>query len=61
MTENENKTRRRLTPGYEGRDLAKERLFVYYSKDGVQRKRTYLVWTTKGARMISRTVGCLND
>ncbi len=42
----------RLTPQYEGRDLAQDRLFIYYSKDGRQRERTYLVWTQKGAEMI---------
>ena len=43
----------RLTPEYEGRGLAEDRLFVYYSKDGKQKERTYLVWTKKGAEMIS--------
>ena len=42
----------RLTPDYEGRGLAQDRLFIYYSKDGKQKERTYLVWTTKGAEMI---------
>ena len=43
----------RLTPEYEGRGLAENRLFVYYSKDGKQKERTYLVWTKKGEEMIS--------
>ena len=43
----------RLTPQYEGLGLAQDRLFVYYSKDGKQKERTYLVWTKKGAEMIS--------
>ena len=42
----------RLTPEYEGLGLAKDRLFVYYSKDGKQKERTYLVWTQKGVEMI---------
>ena len=42
----------RLTPEYEGLGLAQDRLFIYYSKDGKQKERTYLVWTTKGAEMI---------
>lgn len=44
----------RLTPEYEGRGLAQDRLFIYYSKDGKQKERTYLVWTPKGAEMIER-------
>ncbi len=46
----------RLTPEYEGLGLAKDRLFIYYSKDGKQKERTYLVWTTKGAEMIDKMV-----
>ncbi len=42
----------RLTPQYEGRGLAQDRLFIYYSKDGRQRERTFLVWTQQGAEMI---------
>ena len=42
----------RLTPEYEGLGLAQDRLFIYYSKDGKQKERTYLVWTPKGAEMI---------
>ena len=44
----------RLTPEYEGLGLAQDRLFVYYSKDGKQKERTYLVWTPKGADMIRK-------
>ena len=44
----------RLTPEYEGLGLAQDRLFIYYSKDGKQKERTYLVWTQKGAEMIDR-------
>lgn len=46
----------RLTPEYEGRGLAQDRLFIYYSKEGKQRERTYLVWTQKGADFISNLV-----
>ena len=46
----------RLTPNYEGRGLAQDRLFIYYSKDGKQKERTYLVWTTKGAEMIDKMI-----
>ena len=42
----------RLTPEYEGRGLARDRLFIYYSKKGKKKERTYLVWTQKGAEMI---------
>ena len=46
----------RLTPEYEGLGLAQDRLFVYYSKDGKQKERTYLVWTQKGAEMIDNII-----
>ena len=46
----------RLTPTYEGQGLAMDRLFIYYSKDGKQKERTYLVWTPKGAEMISKMI-----
>ena len=46
----------RLTPAYEGLGLAKDRLFIYYSKDGKQKERTYLVWTQKGAEMIDNMI-----
>ena len=47
----------RLTPNYEGQGLAQDRLFIYYSKSGKKKERTYLVWTPKGAEMIQRLVG----
>ena len=43
----------RLTPEYEGRGLAQSRLFIYYSKEGKQKERTYLVWTLKGIDFIN--------
>ena len=46
----------RLTPKYEGLGLAQDRLFIYYSKDGKQKERTYLVWTPKGAEMIDKMI-----
>lgn len=42
----------RLTADYEGRGLAQDRLFFYYSREGKQKSRTYLVWTDKGRDMI---------
>ena len=42
----------RLTPQYDGRGLAQDRLFVYYAKNGKHKERTYLVWTQKGADFI---------
>ena len=45
-----------LTPEYEGLGLAQDRLFIYYSKDGKQKERTYLVWTMKGAEMINNLI-----
>ena len=44
----------RLTQDYEDHGLTQDRLFIYYSKDGKQRERTYLVWTQKGAEMIDK-------
>jgi len=46
----------RLPPEYEGLGLAQDRLFIYYSKDGKQKERTYLVWTQKGAEMIDKMI-----
>ena len=46
----------RLTPNYEGRGLAQDRLFIYYSKDGKQKVRHYLVWTQKGADFINEEI-----
>ena len=46
-----------LTPEYEGLGLAQDRLFIYYSKDGKQKERTYLVWTQKGADFIRELAG----
>lgn len=43
----------RLTKNYEGRHLTEDRLFIYYSKEGKQKKQTYLVWTQKGADFIN--------
>ncbi len=45
-----------LTPAYERRGLAKPRLFIYYSKDGKEKRRTYLVWTQKGAEFIRQLI-----
>ena len=47
----------RLTPNYEGRGLAQNRLFIYYSKNGKKKERTYLVWTQKGADFIREKIG----
>lgn len=43
----------RLTENYEGRHLTEDRLFIYYSKEGKQKKQTYLVWTQKGVDFIN--------
>ncbi len=45
-----------LTPQYEKLGLAKVRLFIYYSKDGKEKRRTYLVWTQKGAEFIRKLI-----
>ena len=44
--------RYKLTREYDGRGLAKDRAFHYYSLDGEKKRRYYLVWTTEGAEMI---------
>ena len=46
----------RLTPNYEGRGLAQDRLFIYYSKQGKQKQQTYLVWTPQGADFILKAM-----
>ena len=46
----------RLTPNYEGRGLAQDRLFIYYSKQGKQKQMTYLVWTPQGADFILKAM-----
>ena len=33
------------------------RLFIYYSKNGKKKERTYLVWTQKGADFIREKIG----
>ncbi len=45
-----------LTPNYEKRGLAKNRLFIYYSKDGKQKQRRYLVWTPKGVNFLKQLI-----
>jgi phage regulator Rha-like protein len=47
--------RYKLTPKYEGRGLAKDRLFSYYALDGEKKERSYLVWTKLGVEMIFST------
>ena len=37
---------------YEGRGLAKERAFHFYSLDGEKKERLYLVWTPEGVEFI---------
>ena len=51
----------RLTQDYEDLGLAQDRLFIYYSKDGKQKERTYLVWTQKGAEMIDKMIFAKNN
>ena len=41
-----------LTPKYSGKGLTQDRLFIYYSRDGKQRQRTFMVWTPEGAEFI---------
>ena len=44
--------RYKLTQEYDGRGLAQDRAFHYYSLEGEKKRRYYLVWTTEGAEMI---------
>ena len=46
--------RYKLTKEYDGRGLAQDRAFHYYSLDGEKKKRYYLVWTAEGAEMIEK-------
>ncbi len=46
----------RLTPTYEGQGLAMDRLFIYYSKDGKEKRRNCLVWTPKGVEWIKKWI-----
>ena len=43
-----------LTPELEGRGLAEDRHFLYYSLQGKQKSRTYMVWTTEGVNYLNR-------
>jgi len=49
-----------LTPKYQGQGLTKERLFIYYSKSGKKRERTYLVWTPAGKEFILKKAGVIH-
>ena len=48
--------RYKLTREYDGRGLAKDRAFHYYSLEGEKKRRYYLVWTTEGAEMIRNLI-----
>ena len=49
--------RYKLTPKYEGRGLAKDRVFHYYTLEGEKKQRLYLVWTQLGSEMIGDLIG----
>ena len=46
--------RYKLTQEYDGRGLAQDRAFHYYSLEGEKKRRYYLVWTAEGAEMIEK-------
>ena len=46
----------RLREQYEGQGLAEDRLFIYYSREGKKKERTYLVWTRKGLDFIEKLI-----
>ena len=48
-----NGSRYKLTPKYEGRGLAQDRAFHYYTLGGEKKHRMYLVWTQLGCEMIA--------
>ena len=48
--------RYKLTQEYDGRGLAQDRAFHYYSLEGEKKRRYYLVWTTEGAEMIRNLI-----
>ena len=48
--------RYKLTQEYDGRGLAQDRAFHYYSLEGEKKRRYYLVWTTEGAEMIRKLI-----
>ena len=41
---------------YDGQGLAEDRLFIYYSRAGKKKERTYLVWTQKGLEFIESLI-----
>lgn len=49
-----NGSRYKLTASYADNDFGRLRKFYYYALDGEKKERCYLVWTPKGAEMISR-------
>ena len=49
--------RYKLTPNYEGRGLAQDRAFHYYTLEGEKKQRMYLVWTQLGCEMIGNLIG----
>ena len=48
--------RYKLTPKYEGRGLAQDRAFHYYTLDGEKKQRMYLVWTQLGCELIGSII-----
>ena len=46
----------RLREDYDGQGLAEDRLFIYYSRAGKKKERTYLVWTQKGLEFIESLI-----
>ena len=48
--------RYKLTQEYDGRGLAQDRAFHYYSLEGEKKRRYYLVWTTEDAEMIRKLI-----
>lgn len=43
-----------LSDELEGKGLTEDRHFLYYSLRGIQKSRTYLVWTPEGVRYLNR-------
>ncbi len=45
-----------LTSKYMNRGYEKYRLFIYFTRDGKQKKRHYLVWTPKGVNFLKQLI-----
>ncbi len=47
---------RHLTSKYMNKGYEKYRLFIYFTRDGKQKQRRYLVWTPKGVNFLKQLI-----